>query len=157
MELEDKLTPKEAPRGIHNGHVDDKGRLKLPVSIERFLKGQKLFITSLEGRIGRIYPLPVWQENEKLLFQDLDDPEGAEDLSFTADKYGDYAEVDGQARVLLPASLRRKLGIEGATVQLREFKGVIHILSGEVFEQKDRRAEDGLDEKVKKFGKKGIK
>ncbi len=157
MEDEVKSPLREAPRGIHNGHVDDKGRLKLPVALDRFLKGQRLFITSLEGRIGRIYPLPLWQENEKLLFEDLEDPEGAEDLSFTADKYGDYAEVDSQSRVLLPAPLRRKLGIENATVQLREFKGVIHILSSEVYDQKDRRAVDGLDEKVKKFGRKGIK
>ena len=74
---------------------------------EKFLKGERLFITSFDGRIARIFPLSVWQKMETLLFEDRENPEWAADLSLTADKFGGDAEVDAQGRVLMPALLRR--------------------------------------------------
>ena len=111
--MEEEVKPAESgpPRGIYPARVDDKGRLKLPVNFERFLSGEPLFVTSWDGRMARIYKLPVWQENELLLFAETDDPEAAEDLSFLAYKYGADSDVDGQGRLLMPTDLRRALTV----------------------------------------------
>lgn len=107
--------------------------------------------------MGRIYPLPVWQKNEELLQNDLENPEWAEDVSLTADKYGADAEVDGQGRVLMPALLRRKMNVENQPVYLRHYQGAIHVYSASLYEESEKRAEENLDEKVKVFRKKGLK
>ena len=142
MQTEAISAQKLTPLGMHSGRVDDKGRLKVPVEIEDYLKGERLFVTSFDGKVGRIYPLPLWLENAKLLFDDMEDPEGAEALSLMADKYGASATVDAQGRILLPTLLRRKMGIENQPVQLRYYQGAIHILSTGMFEHMDRQAEE---------------
>lgn len=157
VQTEVNPSPKPTPLGMYPARVDDKGRLKLPVDIEEFLKGERLFVTSLDGRVGRIYPLPVWQENEKILFNDMDDPEGAEDLHMMADKYGSAAQVDPQGRVLLSPVLRRKMGVENQPVQLRHYQGVIHIYNAETYDEKERRAEVNAPDALKTFRRKGIK
>lgn len=125
--------------------------------MERFLKGQELFVTSLDGRIGRIYPLPLWQKQEQLLADDTENPKWADDLMLTADKYGGAADVDGQGRVMVPTTLRRKMGIENQPVKLRHFNGVILIYSETAFEEDDQRAETNQEEKVDAFRRKGLK
>lgn len=157
MESQAIPAQKPIPLGMHSGRVDDKGRLKIPVEIEEFLKGERLFVTSFDGKVGRIYPLPLWLENAKLLFDDMEDPEGAEALSLMADKYGASATVDAQGRILLPTLLRRKMGIENQPVQLRYYQGAIHILSSDLFEEMDRQAELQAPEKLKTFRRKGLK
>ena len=63
-------------RGNSPATVDDKGRLKLPSSfkaeLETFAQGEgdrglregagalRHYLTSLDGRSARLYPLPVW-------------------------------------------------------------------------------------------------
>ncbi len=157
MDPELNSTPIDPPRGIYPARVDDKGRLKLPVSFERFLNGQKLFVTTMDERMARIYPLPVWQENERVLFGELDDPDGAEDLSFLANKYGADAEVDGQGRVLIPPDLRRALEIENQPVFLDYYQGAVNVYSKAVYEDRERRAKENREEKLRAFRKKGLK
>ena len=50
-------------RGSAHGRIDDKGRLKIPASFrshveERYGKG--CFITSRDGKLILVFPLPVW-------------------------------------------------------------------------------------------------
>lgn len=149
--------PRVTPRGIQSGRCDDKGRLKLSVEVEKFLKGQELFVTSWDGRIGRIYPLPLWQTQEQILSDDKENPEWADDMMLTADKYGGAAEVDGQGRVMMPTTLRRKMGIENQPVKLRHFGGVILVYSESAFEEDDQRAQTDQGEKIKNFRRMGLK
>ena len=113
-----KPAPVEPPRGFFSAHVDEKGRLKLPVNFQQFLGSMgddKLFVTSVDDRIARIYPISVWQGNEKIL-GDLatEDPDAAEALFFVTNDYGAEAKVDPQGRVTLPTDLRRTLGARGS-------------------------------------------
>ena len=157
VETEATFAQKSIPLGMHSGRVDVKGRLKVPVEVEDYLKGERLFVTSFDGKVGRIYPLPLWLENAKLLFDDMEDPEGAEALSLMADKYGASATLDAEGRVLLPTILRRKMGIENKPVQLRYYQGAIHIMSMDLFEEMDRQAEEQAADKLKTFRRKGLK
>ena len=60
----------DAPRGVFRVTVDDKGPLKLPAAISEYLQGlgeRKVFITTLDTKEVRIYPLSAWRRTEKLL------------------------------------------------------------------------------------------
>ena len=150
-------SPVPPPRGIYATKCDEKGRLKLPANFQEFLGTEKLFVTSLDGRIARIYPISVWLENEILLASQTDDPDTAEDVSFIANKNGADAEIDGQGRVLLPTDLRRDLGLENSTVWVDYFSGGLNVYSKAVYEERERRAKQDQVEKLKKMRMKGLK
>jgi MraZ protein len=147
----------EPPRGVYPARVDEKGRLKLPVNFQHFLGDEKLFITTLDTRIARIYPISVWEQNEKILFDQTDETETAEDLSFVANHYGADGEIDAQGRVLLPTELRRSLDLENQPVWLDYFQGAINVVSKTVYEERQRRALENLGDKLKVMKKRGLK
>ena len=150
----------EHPRGFHSARVDEKGRLKLPAAIQQYLNRlgeSQVFITTLDGRIGRIYPISVWRENEILLRDAGEEAEQAEDLWFIANAFGGDAEVDAQGRLLIPAELRRHLGVEGEQVHLEYYKGHVNIYTQAVFDEKKTRASESLPDKLKLFEKKGLR
>ena len=136
----------EPPRGMHPGRVDDKGRLKLPAVFQEYLKGQpekKLFVTSLDGRIAKIYTIAAWRENEKLLEEFRGNPQHAQIVAFNANRWGDEAEMDGQGRVLFPQNLRQKMGIEDSTVYLMANKGPIVIYTQAMYQAWEQMADAG--------------
>jgi MraZ protein len=137
--------------------VDEKGRLKLPVNFQEFIGGEKLFATSLDGRIARLYPISVWLANEKTLSDLTDDPDAAEHIAFIADHYGADSEVDSQGRVLLPTLLRRELKLENEQVWLQCFQGAINVYGKEIYEEQERRARENLADKLKLAKQKGLK
>jgi MraZ protein len=150
----------EPPRGIYPARVDEKGRLKLPVNFQDFLNAsgeRKVFITSLDLRTGRIYPISVWKENERILNESTDDPEGAEDIAFIANDLGADSEVDGQGRVLVPTELRRLLGLESQPVWLECFQGAITFYPKAEYDERQRRSRENLAEKVRAFKRKGLR
>jgi MraZ protein len=160
VDPEIKTTPVEPPRGIYPARVDEKGRLKLPVNFQEFLKEsgeQKVFITSLDIRTARIYPTSVWKQNEKLLAESTDDPEGAEDIAFMANDLGADSELDAQGRVLVPTELRRLLTLESQPVWLECYQGGINVYNKEVYEERQRRSRENLAAKLATFKKKGLR
>jgi MraZ protein len=133
----------EPPNGMYPARVDDKGRLKLPVGFQQFISGlpeKKLFVTSLDRRIGQIYPIANWRENKKFLYDYRDNPKSASRIAFNAQDLGADSEMDSQGRVLLPPEMRRELGIENQSVRLFAYKGRIQILSEAIYEEQKRQA-----------------
>jgi DNA-binding transcriptional regulator/RsmH inhibitor MraZ len=107
----------DEPQSVPEASIDDKGRLKVPVEFSKYLAafgGKRLYITSLDKRLGRIYPEPVWQGNMEVL-RTASNRQRAESIQFTAKAHGDWAEIDEAGRALLPANLRKALGISGKT------------------------------------------
>jgi MraZ protein len=150
----------DAPRGIFPARVDEKGRLKLPSPFQQYLYAlgeQKVFITTLDERTARIYPISVWKENENFFDQFADDPAAAEDVAFVANDWGADSELDSQGRLLVPQELRRALGIENQPVWLHCYKGRINVYSKQVYEERKSRASQGLAEKVQLLEKRGLK
>jgi DNA-binding transcriptional regulator/RsmH inhibitor MraZ len=132
----------EEPHGVAQASVDDKGRLKLPVEfiayLEAFGGGKKLFITTLDGRLGRIYPMPIWQSNLNEL-RNAEDQEMALRIQFDAKLNGDAVEIDDNGRVLLPASFRKTLGIAGReSVSLEGFNCRVNLMTGQELEARKR-------------------
>ena len=156
-----EATPKnEPPRGIRKAQVDRKGRLTLPTILQQYLSSlgdQKVFITSLDVRTARIYPISVWKENERFFEEYTDDPQAAEDIAFTAYDLGADCELDKEGRLLFPQELRRKLGLENQPVWLHCYKGRINVYNSEVYEEMQSRAGEKRLDKLRMLEQKGLK
>jgi MraZ protein len=149
----------EPPRGIYSGSVDEKGRLKLPVSFQLFLTNlgeTKVFATSFDMRIARLYPISEWKKVDAKLKDSKEDAQAAEDLWFMAMDLGGDAEMDSQGRLMLPPELRRTLEIEKAPVHLQHYKGHIKVYSDKVYNEIRGRAQQNLPEKLSLFETKGL-
>ncbi|MEJ7609181.1 MAG: MraZ N-terminal domain-containing protein, partial [Bryobacteraceae bacterium] len=87
MENEEKTVAVRRPRGMFSSRVDEKGRLKLPVDVQRYLeatKSSQVYITSFEGQIARIYSIEEWERAEALLESSSEDAVDGEDLYYKA-------------------------------------------------------------------------
>lgn len=154
------VPPAQPPLGIYSSRCDDKGRVRLPKEFEDFLRTfaePQFFVTSLDGSIGRIYPIQAWRENEKIFEEYDEDPQAAEDIRFLADHWGGLSTIDGQGRVLVPPDLRRKIEIEDKKVFLRFFKGAVELYSEAESERRLARASEALAANLPALRKKGLK
>jgi MraZ protein len=156
-----QTTPVEPPRGFFSAHVDDKGRLKLPVELQQYFAAigdEKYFVTSVDDRIARIYPISVWKGNEKVLEElATHDPDAAEALAFVANDYGAETKVDPQGRMTLPTDLRRALSLESQEVRLDCSQGTVNIYSQAEYDARKRKAKEMLADKLKTAKLKGFK
>ena len=161
VEEKPHTAPVEPPRGFFTAHVDDKGRLKLPVNFQAYLNGiddSGVFVTSTDGRIAKIYPNSVWNGNLKVL-EDLNaqDPGAAEAISFMANHFGADGKVDAQGRVTLPTDLRRALALENQEVRVDCSQGGVNIYSMAEYEARKREAEAKMAENLRAAKLKGFK
>ena len=150
----------EAPLGIFQAKCDDKGRLKLPVDFVTYLRAEmvgKVFITTFNMKLARIYSKSAWERNQNLFENAGDDAEIAQDVAFIANVYGAYSEIDDNGRVLIPTELRRKLEFEGKPVWLDYYNGGINVFGKDYYDERMQRAMVDLPDKVKTLAKKGLK
>ena len=148
----------EPPHSIAQASVDEKGRLKLPAEFLEYLeaiKVTKVFITTLDQRQARIYPIAVWKVNEAL-FENSADP-AAERLALLAKAFGGDAEIDKSGRVLLPAKLREVLGLEKQPVWLDVYHGRINVVSKKIYDERMQLAQANMSEDLKTLEKLGLK
>jgi MraZ protein len=103
-------------RGNAPARIDDKGRLKVPTAFRSLLEskyGRELFLTSLTGEYVRVYPMPVWLENEqKLSGVPSTNPAKLRYLD-RVNYFGQVSELDTQGRVLIPVRLREAATMTG--------------------------------------------
>ena len=106
-------------RGGQPTRVDEKGRLKIPANFKHEIDekyGAQFYITSLNGRVAKIYPLEVWEEIEAKLEKKPDlDPAKRLFLERT-NYYGQEVEMDAQGRVLLPGLLRDSADLKAEVI-----------------------------------------
>lgn len=146
--------------GIFQARVDDKGRLKLPAHVFEYLKAlavDKVFITTFDMKLARIYPKKVWESNQNLFASAGELAQSAQDLAFVANLFGGESEIDAQGRLLMPSELRRKMELEAAPVWLDYYNGRINVFGKKVYEERMQRAMVGLEDKLKALESKGLK
>jgi len=103
-------------RGNNPASVDDKGRLKIPTAFKADLDekyGQDFFVTSLDGKAVRIYPLPVWIKIEEKLAPLPSMNRAKKKFLDKANYWGQMARADAQGRILIPALLRESADMQG--------------------------------------------
>jgi HJR/Mrr/RecB family endonuclease len=64
------VTMPEDPAGIFQARVDDRGLMRLPSPLTDYLQecsARKVFVTSLDKRIAKIYPSTTWKKNLDVL------------------------------------------------------------------------------------------
>jgi MraZ protein len=133
----------DSPCGMFNGRLDDKGRLKLPVAFQDFLKtfaGGRFFVTSIDRATAQIYPISNWRENERILREYRADPKVSKNVLFNAQDLGADGEIDGQGRITFNPELRRALDMEGSGLRLYWNKGHVLVLTEAVYEARKRAA-----------------
>ncbi len=107
-------------RGHATARVDDKGRLKIPAEfLDPFVglcgTDRRTFVTSLDGRMVVVYPLPVWEEHEaKLAAMPGTHPLVVKYLR-TVSYWGKETPVDGAGRILIHPLLRQNARLDGET------------------------------------------
>jgi MraZ protein len=102
--------------------VDEKGRLKLPATfkadLESFATGEgggnrSHYLTSLDGKGARLYPMAIWEAIEARLAQvPGTNPAKRRFLEVTA-YYGSEVEPDAQGRFVIPPILREAAQLTG--------------------------------------------
>src|SRR5467141_5405166 len=108
-------------RGNHPTSVDEKGRLKVPAEFKRVIDEKynaQFYITSLDGKVGQVYPFEEWERIEqKLASLSTFNPTKKKFLTRT-NSYGQVVEMDGQGRLLVPQILRESAQIRGEVAVL---------------------------------------
>lgn len=103
-------------RGNAPARIDEKGRLKVPTAFRSLLEskyGRELFLTSLTGEYVRVYPMPVWLENEQKLSEVPSTNPAKLRYLDRVNYYGQLSELDSQGRVLIPVRLREAATMSG--------------------------------------------
>jgi MraZ protein len=96
--------------------VDQKGRLKIPVTLFPMLKrsGNELYVTSEDGCSVRIYPMQVWNQVEERLERLCSHNRNNQKLLVRTKYFGRAVTMDKQGRVLIPIVLRSSAQMKGA-------------------------------------------
>lgn len=153
MELAPKLAPKvDPPRGLFTAKVDDKGRLKVPLTIVNYLaalQAKQVFLTSFDRVTAKIYTIPAWESNRAIL-ENLtgEQRQWGKDLLFVANELGEDSELDAGGRFLLPTTLRRLLNMENTQICLEAGDGVINLYTQATIDAKRAKALENLGAKV---------
>ena len=103
-------------RGNHPTRVDEKGRLKVPSEFKHVLEqkyGSQFYITSLNGKVAKVYPLEEWEALEQRIAKISDFEESKQRFLDATNYFGQVVEIDGQGRLLLPSILREKADLKG--------------------------------------------
>jgi DNA-binding transcriptional regulator/RsmH inhibitor MraZ len=133
----------QAPKGMYDGRLDDKGRLRLPGVLQKYFESlpeKKLFVTSLDRRTAAIYPIAVWRATEEFFDNYHEDPDAAETVFFNANQLGQEVEMDGQGRILFNTELRRVVKLENTELHFYAYRGHIEVLPDDMFKEREQNA-----------------
>ncbi|GAC1621803.1 MAG: division/cell wall cluster transcriptional repressor MraZ [Candidatus Acidiferrum sp.] len=89
--------------------------MKIPAVFLEALQeyGSQFYITSTTGESARIYPMRVWSEIEDKLAGVSSQNRAKRKFLMRTSYYGQTVELDGQGRVLVPATLRESAQMKG--------------------------------------------
>jgi len=144
-------------RGNNPATVDEKGRLKIPTAFKADLDekyGQDFFVTSLDGKSARIYPLPVWIQIEQKLAPLPSMNKAKKDFIDRTSYWGQMARADAQGRVLIPAHLRESAGMQGEVAVIGHLEEYLEVWSKERIH--DPMSQPFPDESMNALGSLGI-
>jgi len=124
-------------RGNHPAKVDEKGRLKLPAAFKQLVDAANVtqfYITSTDGESAEIWPLPEWEKREEQLAEYSTLDEAVDTYLNLTSYYGQQAEMDNQARVLLPQILRGTAKLDAEVTVFGKLT-YLEVRNREIFEQ----------------------
>ena len=98
----------------------------------------KMYVTSTDGEVVKIFPMSVWESVESSLQQSGPDAKDSgaaarKKALFLTSVYGSEETLDGQGRILVPAVLRDSAGMRSSDVRLIWQGNHLEALSEKVF------------------------
>ena len=140
--------------------VDTKGRMTLPAEFKEYLTrlgDTKVFITTTDMKLIKIYPLSTWECNENFFENETQDAMTAAQLQFLANDMGGDSGIDANGRLLLPQQLRDHFGLENTQVRVECQKGFFKVYTAQYYEEYKAGVLQGLAEKNVKLEEKGMR
>ena len=140
--------------------VDAKGRMTLPAEFKEYLTrlgDTKVFITTTDLKLIKIFPLSTWEDNENFFEKQTDDAALAEQIKFIANDMGADSGIDSNGRLLMPQQLRDHFGLENTQVRVECQKGFFRVYTQQYYEEYRAQAMQGLAEKNDALKAKGMK
>ena len=122
-------------RGNQPATVDDKGRIKIPTSFRSAIRdayGAEVFLTSVDGKNVRIYPLSVWAAVEERINKIPAMSPARQKFMDRVNYFGHVTTMDKQGRVLIPALLRDEAQMSGEVVVMGQMDYLV-VWNHEVF------------------------
>jgi DNA-binding transcriptional regulator/RsmH inhibitor MraZ len=146
---------------MYPARLDDKGRLKLPVSFQQYfvaLREKALYVTSMDRRTASIYLLEEWRRTENSMASKPELGKAIKNVMFTAADLGSLAEMDSSGRILFSPELRRELGIENAPVRIHydRTRRRFDVLSDAVYEEQKRKSSENAEADVEALETAGL-
>ena len=160
VEQNPNSTVRDHPRGMKAITVDAKGRMTLPSEFKEYLTrlgDTKVFITTTDLKLIKIFPLSTWDYNENFFENETEDAETAAQLKFLANDMGGDSGIDSNGRLLLPQQLRDHFGLENTQVRVECQKGFFKVYTQQQYELYKAKVVDGLDAKNAKLEAKGMR
>jgi MraZ protein len=126
-------------RGTQEAKVDEKGRLKLPADVMKLVVeknyGAQFFITSRDGKVAEIWPLPEWEKEEEKKAALPEDDEAKVAWMRVVNYFGGQVEIDKQDRLMLPRKIRDRFSLVNAEVVVTGQQRYLMLSSEEAAEQ----------------------
>ena len=131
-------------RGLQTGRVDEKHRLKFPAFVQKKLAEKygngDVFITSLDGKEIKIFPISEWESVERTLAEKSSegnslDGKRKNKFLFLANHFGAEQSLDNQGRILVPVPLREGSGA-GCEIKMVWQSNHLLAMSEENYEKK---------------------
>ncbi len=122
-------------RGNQPATVDDKGRIKIPTSFRSAIRdayGAEVFLTSVDGKNVRVYPLPVWAAVEERINRIPAMSPARQKFMDRVNYFGHVTTMDKQGRVLVPALLRDEAQMNGEVVVMGQMDYLV-VWNHEIF------------------------
>ena len=144
------FNPATLPIGSYNTKLDGSGRVKLPAAVARFLRQfpeDRVFVTDLGEGFLRIFPLPVWHHNMRVMRANPDLAREAAAVMRMASN-GELVDIDSQGRIVIPQRLRSDMSWEEGELRMAGGMGG----SIEVFLEADYKASREQAREVAKDG-----
>jgi MraZ protein len=121
-------------RGNSPATVDEKGRIKIPSGFRAALEllsasakagGGRFYLTSMDARCARLYPLHVWEAIEERLSKLPSTLEARKKFLENTSYYGSEVEPDAQGRFVVQPILRAAANLAGEVVILGQMDHLV--------------------------------
>jgi MraZ protein len=123
-----------ALRGNSPATVDEKGRIKIPSGFRAALDllsasakadGRRFYLTSIDAKCARLYPLHVWEAIEERLSRLPSTLEARKKFLENTSYYGSEVEPDAQGRFVVQPILRAAANLTGEVVILGQMDHLV--------------------------------
>ena len=103
-------------KGIYISKIDKWGRVRIPKALRRTIEtkyGNEVFVTTVDVRDVRIYPLSKWELIERKMREQYEENRIIQKVMERTAFFGLVGKIDKQGKILIHKLLREKIKLKG--------------------------------------------